>query len=721
MSSPIKRPQTGPLGRIARVAFRRRGRFLLGWLAVIALAVGLSAAFGGDFTADYSAPGSDSRRAQELLDERFPDRSGATVSVVVAADAGVATVRGQVGDLLADLAATPHVTGIDDPFTTPGAVSADGRILVAQARLDVANPPDMPVTDTRKMIGIAEERDSGTMRVALGGPAVMLADEAPAGSEGIGLAVAAFILLLTFGSVVAAGLPLAVAVVGLLVSSSLTGLLILAVDAPTWSTSLATMLGIGIGIDYVLLLVTRFREWRRDGLDPEEATVAAVDTAGRSVVIAGVTVIISMLGLFAMGISYMRGAALVSILSVLVVLAASITLFPALLGYLGRHTDRLRIPLGRRSAPTGRVWLRWNGMVRRHRYLSVIAGVLVLGALAVPFLDVRFGFPDAGSNRPESTTRHAYDLTAEGFGPGANSPLLLAVQLPGSGADQGLARLGEAVAGTEGVARVSPPLLNATRDAAVLTVIPATGPQDERTTDLVERLRDDTIPGASRDSGMVVSVGGVAANSIDSNADLARRIPYLIAGVVLLSMFLLLLAFRSIAVAVKAAVLNLLSVGASYGVIALVLEGGTIGGLVGIDSPTPLPPFVPVLMFAVLFGLSMDYEVFLVSRMRESWVRHEDNARAVSDGLAGTARMITAAAAIMVAVFLAFVPSTEIILKVIGIGMAAAIFLDATLVRLLLVPAVMHILGRANWWIPRRLGRVLPELHVEGHPEPVPS
>jgi RND superfamily putative drug exporter len=421
----------------------------------------------------------------------------------------------------------------------------------------------------------------------------------------------------------------------------------------------------------------------------------------------------------------MRGAAIVTILGVLVVLAASMTLFPALLGYLGRHVDRLRLPTRRwggavtadgHVAPS-RVWLRWSRLVQRYRILAAAAGVAAMLALAAPFLGVRFGFPDAGNNRTDSMTRQAYDLTADGFGVGANGPLLLAVRLPGAGDDVALTRLSTAITGTPGVARVSPSQLNGARDTAVLTVTPATGPQDDKTQDLVRRLRDTTVPAAVAGTGARVLIGGVTANSIDSTTDLAGRIPYLIIGVVSLSMVLLLIGFRSVTVAVKAAVMNLLSVSASYGVIALVLQGGWAGRLVGIDTPTPLPPFVTVLMFAVLFGLSMDYEVFLISRIRETWIRTGDNGRSVTEGLAGTGRVITAAAAIMIAVFLAFVPSPNVILKLIGVGMAAAIFLDATVIRLLLVPAVMHALGRFNWWIPRRLGLRLPELHIEGRPE----
>jgi RND superfamily putative drug exporter len=693
----------------------------------LALAIGLSAAFAGDFAADYAAPGSDSAQAQQLLADRFPSQSGDTIDVVVRAEAGAQdpAVQTAVVDLLAALADEPHVVAAEDPYATPGAISADGRTLLAHLRLDVANPVDMPISDTERLIEAASEAEQPGIDVALGGQAVQLAEQGEIGSEGIGLAAAAVILLLTFGSVVAAGLPLVVAVAGLAVSSALIGLVAAVVDVPDWSTSLAAMMGIGIGIDYVLLMVTRFREWRAAGLDPEAATVATLDTAGRSVLVAGSTVVVSMLGLFAMGLSFMRGAALATIVGVLIVMIAAMTLFPALLGYFGRWIDRLRLPLGRRRpvhvAAGGHVlpsrgWVWWSRLVDRHSVIAAVVGVAALLALAAPFLGVRFGFPDSGNEVEARSTRQAYDLVAEGFGPGANGPLVLVADVS-DGDRSALSALTDELATTAGVAAVTPAQVNPDGDAALVTVIPTAGPQDEATEDLVRTLRDDVVPAATEGTDVEVHVGGMTAATIDSTVNIAQRLPLLIGGVVALSMLLLLVSFRSIAIPVTAALMNLLSVAAAYGVTALFLEGGWAGQLIGIDTETPMPAFIPVLMFAVLFGLSMDYEVFLVSRMRESWLRTRDNSQAIVDGLAGTGRVVTAAAAIMVAVFAAFVPSPDVFLKVIGVGMAAAIFVDATIVRMLLVPAFMHLLGRANWWLPHWLDQRLPQLHVEGRPE----
>jgi RND superfamily putative drug exporter len=438
--------------------------------------------------------------------------------------------------------------------------------------------------------------------------------------------------------------------------------------------------------------------------------------------VAGGTVVVSMFGLFAMGLSFMRGAALVTIVGVLVVMAAALTLFPALLGYLGRRIDRLRVLPRRRSVEVAvgghvvpsRIWLRWGRAVERHRVLATLAGVAILLTLAAPFLGVRFGFPDAGNDQEGTSTRQAYGMLADGFGAGANGPLLLAAELDRKGDTSTLQSLTAGIRNSPGVAAVTPPRANPAGDTAVLTVVPTTGPQERATEDLVRTLRDQTIPAAVGGTGTEVHVGGVTATAIDTNANIAKRVPLLIGGVVALSMVLLLVSFRSVLIAVKAAVMNLLSVAAAYGVVSFALQGGWFGKLLGIDTQTPMPAFIPVIMFAVLFGLSMDYEVFLVSRMREAWVRTGDNARAIVEGLAGTGRVITAAATIMIAVFAAFIPSADVILKVFGVGMAAAILVDATVVRLLLVPAVMHLLGRANWWIPARLGRRLPQLHVEG-------
>ncbi len=722
-TTPTDRP--GPLGRLAGVAFRHRWRVLIGWAAALAVAVGLAAAFGGEYDVDYSSPGSDSQQAQRLLTDRFPAQSGEPVDVVVRSDGPVTdpSVQAEVSALLDELRTLPHVTADDDPYTAPGGLAPDGQTLVARLNLGVDAPEDMPVEDTERLLAAAEDASRPGLDVALGGDAIRIAESGEFGGEMVGLVAAAVILLVTFGTVVAAGLPIGVAIAGLAISSMLAGLVAAVLDVPDWAPILASLIGIALGIDYVLLMVTRFREWRAAGLEPERAAVATLDTAGRAVMVAGSTVMVSMFGLFAMGLSFMRGAAVVTMVAVLVVMAAAATLFPALLGFFGHRIERWRLPVGRRRravaiadgghlAPS-RGWLRWSRLIERRSVLAVVLGGGLMLALAAPFLDARFGFPDAGNDPDSHSSRQAYDRLADGFGAGANGPLLLVADLPDAGDADALPALGEAVAATPGVAAVLPPSVTEAGDAALLTVIPATGPQDAATEDLVHTLRDDLLPGAP----VEVHVGGVTAAAIDVNESMADGLPLLIGGVVTVSMVLLLVSFRSVVVMVTAAVMNLLSVAAAYGVVALVLEGGTVGQLVGVETETPMPAYVPVVMFAVLFGLSMDYEVFLISRMRESWLRTGSNARAIVDGLAGTGRVITAAAAIMVTVFAALVPSPDVVLKSLGVGMAAAILIDATIVRMLLVPAVMHVLGRANWWSPRWLEHRMPQLYVEGRPE----
>src|SRR5829696_5835431 len=431
---PSIEPRVGALGRLAGAAHRRRGLVLVLWLAAVVAAVGLSVTASGEFRADYTAGGSDSRSAQDLLAERFPAMSGEQVDVVVRSSdrtAGPVTapaVRSEVQRLLAEIATVPHVRGVQSPYEAPGAVSADGTTLRATVQLDAANPDEMPVADTERIIALVEEAQRPGLQVAAGGQVVQVAQQGEIGSEGIGLAAAAAILLLVFGSVVAAGLPILVAVVGLGISASLVGVVAALVDVPDWSTSLAAMMGIGVGVDYVLLMITRYREFTSRGLSSRAATMATADTAGRAVLVAGSTVVVSLLGLFAMGLSAMRGAALVTILAVLIVMAASVTLLPALLGILGHRIDRLRIPGLRRRGRDGRFATRWATGVQRRPWVALVAGLAVLTVLALPFLGVRYGFPDAGNDQDGTTTRVAYDLLADGFGAGANGPLLLVTE-----------------------------------------------------------------------------------------------------------------------------------------------------------------------------------------------------------------------------------------------------------------------------------------------------
>jgi RND superfamily putative drug exporter len=701
-------PPPGPLGRLAAVAVRWKRTVVAVWLlAVVALAA-FGPSFAGEFEADYSAKGSDSSAAADLLAERFPGQGGVAVDVVVVSESGIDDASSDISDLLARLAEEPGVVAATAPWETGGSVSADGRTGLGSLRLDSTVAEQVPVEDAQELIRLAADAERPGLQIALGGQVPSIAEQGEIGSETIGLVAAAIVLLLTFGTVVAAGLPILVALVGLVSSGALIGILTTVMGVPDWATSLAAMMGIGVGIDYVLLLITRYREQLARGLDPAVAVVRTMDTAGRAVLVAGGTVIISLLGLAAMGLSYMTGAAVATMIAVGVVVLAAVTLLPALLGMLGHRVNRWRL-LRTRTRPAGHVggWQRWSLAVQRRPIAALLAGTAVLAALAAPVLGLRFGFPDSGNDPAGSSARVAYDLTVDAFGDGAAGPLLLVTD-EGPGA---LAPVMDLARTLPSVAQVGEPLIAPDGATSLVTVVPATSPQDPATEDLVATLREAAPDG--------VHLGGVTAAAVDSTDDVAGRLPLLVGGVVGLSFLLLLLVFRSPAIAVKAAVLNLASIAAAYGVVALVLEGGWAGQLVGIDTATPLPVFIPVLMFAILFGLSMDYEVFLMAGVREAWSRSGDARGAMVEGLARTGRVITAAAAIMVVVFGAFVPSDLVFLKVIGIGLAAAILVDATIVRMLLVPAVIQLLGDRAWRLPAWLDRLLPEVHVEGPPEPV--
>jgi RND superfamily putative drug exporter len=705
----------GRLARLADLAFRRRRAVVAVWVVGL-LAAFAGAGLAGDWSADYSTPGSESRAAAELLQERFPERNPDTVDVVWQAPdgAGSTAVTQRIDRLVAD---ADGLEGIGRGTAAGAELSRDGTIGVLRIPLTEL-PGAIPNATGEKLMELADQASGSGLRVELGGQLIANAQEGEISSEMVGLAIAALVLLLTFGSVVAAGLPLATALFGLGISASLIGLLAAVLDVPDWAPALASMLGIGVGVDYALLIVTRYRSALAAGHTPQSAVAESVATAGRSVLIAGTTVVISLLGLFLMGLPYLYGAALATIVSVVVVMAASVTLVPALMALAGRHIDRLRIPGAARpggdadSAPAAR----WGRAVQRRPWVAAIAGVAILLVLASPFAGLRLGFPDRGNDAADTTTRQAYDLVSQGFGPGANGPLLLVAPTAGASDRDAMSALADRVRAEPGVAAVEEPATSPAGDAVVLTVFPRTSPQDPATEDLVERLRADVLPRA----GLPVSLGGATAAFVDQSRATADRLPLFIGGVVGLSFLLLLVSFRSVVVALKAGAMNLLSIAAAYGVVAYLAEGGWAGQLVGIDTETPVPPFIPVIMFAVLFGLSMDYEVFLLSRVREEYLARRDTARAVTQGLARTARVITAAAFIMVAVFGAFALSPDVSLKLIGLGLASAILVDATVVRMVLVPAVMQLLGERNWWLPRWLDRLIPEAGLEG-PAPAPA
>lgn len=684
----------------------------MGWVAIlVAVTVG-SQAVGDDYYNDFSLPGTESQAALDTLSAQSPEQANDSVQVVVQAPAGLTAQRQRVEAMLAEVESLPGVQTASSPFTDEAAIAPDGTIGYATVTLD-GQAVDIPDSDLQRLVDTAQAAGGDGLRVELGGEAVRVAnqDEGPP-AEAIGLLAALVILVLMFGSLLAASLPLVIAIFA--VGSSL-GLVVLASHVATvadFTPYVMTLVGLGVGIDYALLIFARFRGELVAGADRAQATRVALDTAGRSVFFAGTTVIVALLGLVVLGLGALQGVAIAVAVTVLMTMLGALTLLPALLAIAGRRIERrVRRRAERGRARDGSGWRRWAGVVQRWPWPAALLPAAALLALAVPALDMRLGFADAG-NDPESTTnRQAYELLAEGFGPGFNGPLVVVADGNPAAATQ----LPAALADTPDVAAAFPA---GPPDGEVATVIvmPESAPQAEATTDLVNRLRDDVLPPLARETGATFLVGGPTAAAVDFADEIAERMPVFVAVVVGLSALLLLIVFRSLLIPLKAAVLNLLSIGASLGVLTLVFQEGMLGDLIGIE-PGPIEAFVPVMIFAIIFGLSMDYEIFLLSRMHEEWERRHDPAGAIREGLATTGRVVTAAAAIMIVVFGAFLVSPDRMLKQFGLGLSVAIFIDAVVIRCLILPAVMQLLGRAAWWLPRPITRVLPRIALEpGNP-----
>src|SRR5437764_5242518 len=521
------------------------------------------------------------------------------------------------------------------------------------------------------------------------------------------------VLLISFGSLLAMGLPIVTALFGLGAGLGVIGIGSHLVDMADFSSELALMIGLGVGIDYALFSVTRYRDtYRENGGDVQSAVEVAMNTAGRAVLFAGATVVVALLGMFALGVNFLYGAAIAASLGVLLVLAASLTLLPALLMFTGRRVGRVRSRRTRPREARAGFWLRWVGLIQRRPVWAALASTALLLALAAPALGLRLGSSDSGNDPAKQTTRHAYDLLVAGFGSGFNGPLQLAVRLPAAGDSAGLSRFTTALRHTPGIASVATPRLNPARDTAAIAVYPTTSPQSAPTTSLVKHLRSDVLPPLAKATGATVYVGGATASKVDFARVLSSKLPLFIGMVVLLSALLLLVVFRSLLIPVQAALMNLLSIAAALGVVQAIFERGWLAGLVGVQ-PGPIDAFIPVLVFAIVFGLSMDYEVFLVSRIHEEWQHRGDPSTAVREGLANTGRVITAAAAVMVAVFASFAAGDDRILKLFGIAMATAVFLDAIVIRSILMPAVLELFGRRTWAFSRWFDRRLPRLAIE--------
>ncbi len=722
----LKAREETRLGRLARFSYTRRRLVLVLWIIGLVVISVLSVKIGNKYANKFTSGNTESARAQNLLSSRFPQAAGDSADIVVHTTSPLSDPANQAGiaKLVSSLRGLPHVSSVAGPGVGPGEnptqVSPNGHTAYAVVQFDKISA-NLPLDSIKAVINTANRAAHPGFEVEEGGPPIDLVDFAvPGKSEGIGVGAAIIILLVAFGSVVAMGLPIIVALLGVGIDFGLLAIISHRLNVPTFGPELAAMIGIGVGIDYALFIVTRYRNALHDGLDPESAVVLSLTTSGRAVVFAGCTVVISLLGLMLMGTAFVVGLAVGAILAVVLVLAGTMTLLPALIGFFGRGIDKLRLFRQRKGHEAGKTTLafRYSREIQRHPWFFGLVALVLLVILALPLFSMRQALTD-DSNAPTTlTTRRAYDLLANGFGAGSNGPLVAAVDVP-FGADlTALDRLATAFRSEPDVAAVVPPKMNAQQNAAVIIVLPKSAPEAAQTYSMVKDLRARVIPQAIQGSGLKVYLGGEEAGGIDFSTSMSKKLPLIIGLVVALSFLLLMVVFRSIAVPIKAAIMNMLSIGAAYGVIVAVFQWGWLGGFFGIGKVGPIDPWVPLFLFTILFGLSMDYEVFLLSRIREEWLKTGDSGLAVADGLSFTARVITAAAAIMVCVFGSFVIGDPLrVLKLFGLGLATAVFIDATLVRMVLVPATMELLGKANWWLPRWLDRILPHLDIEGGPE----
>ncbi len=735
--------------RLARLCNRHRWRTFGAWLLALIVIQGVASSVGVKEISSFRLPGTESQRAYDLLAEHFPAAKGDTDQIVYKARTGALTDtanRFRIAGSLKEVRAQKDVASVASPFAEGGRLTKDGRIGVATLNYKESTN-DIEPDDLKDVQDAAFTARSSAIQVEHGGPGaeVVRFSESRGPSEALGVIAAAIVLLFTFGSLVAAGLPLIATLLALGCAIGFITLISHLVDTPDFATQLASLIGLGVGIDYSLFVVTRFRAEVRAGRNRDEAIEKAIDTAGRTVTFAATTVVIALLGLLLLGLSFMHGVAIGAAAAVLAVMFSALTIIPALIGGSGRFMDgvllefdrrggyrfwgmkrRIHIPgeslRARRAAKRerrraeGSGWERWSRAVQRRPWPAAIVSVVVLVALTLPALNLRLGSSDAGVDPSGTTTRKAYDLIAEGFGAGTNGSFLIVSELPRKGDRPAARQIAGAVDADPDFTFVSPPTLSPDGRVATITAYPKTGPQDERTTVTLKRLRNDVLPAVEKTTGATVEVGGFTASTEDFSRVVAGKLPLFIGVVVLLSALLLLFVFRSVVIPIKAAAMNLLSIGAALGFVTLIFQEGHGADLLGIGTG-PIESFVPVLMFAIVFGLSMDYEVFLISRVHEEWEHTHDASLSVGRGLQTTGRVITAAAAIMVVVFGSFAIGDDRVIKLFGIGLASAVFFDAVIIRCLLVPAIMELLGRRAWWLPAWLDRRLPRLAIEAPEE----
>jgi RND superfamily putative drug exporter len=716
------------MSALARWCFRHRIVVVGVWLVILAGLGVLSAAKGTSYADAFKLPGTESSKALDLLTTAMPRSAGDTDQIVLRVESGGVgdtAVRQRVSAMLAAVRKLPSVESVTSPYDPRGAaqVSKDGRTAYASVQFN-AQARDIPPADVQAVIDTAQRARGDGLQVELGGQAISEASQAPPTStELIGILAAAVILFVAFGSLLGMLVPLLVAIAGLGAGLLTVGLVSHVVTLGTIAPTLAALIALGVGIDYALFIVTRYRTGLAAGHSPEEAAVRALNTSGRAVIFAGGTVVIALLGLLVLRLSFLAGMGIGSAIAVGWTVAAAVTLMPAMLGFFGvrlltrKQRARLSADGPMSETPPG-FWLRWAERVARRKVLFSAAALVLIAILSVPTLSLRLGSSDAGNDPSSTTTRKAYDLLAEGFGPGSNGPLQLVAELPGAGDARALDGLVTRLRGTEGVAAVAAVPLGDGAKLGIVQVVPTTAPQAKETSDLIDRIRADVVPAAESGSTMHVYVGGSTAIFKDFANVLTGKLPIFIAVVVALGFLLLLLAFRSILVPLTAALMNLLATAASFGVVVAVFQWGWGSEFIGAGAAGPVEAFLPVIMLAILFGLSMDYQVFLVSRMHEEWVHTRDNRRAIVIGQAATGRVITAAALIMISVFGSFILGGQRVIAEFGIGLAAAVAIDAFVLRTVLVPALMHAFGAANWWLPGWLDRILPHLSVDPPDEP---
>ncbi|MEV0269672.1 MMPL family transporter [Hamadaea sp. NPDC050747] len=704
-------PRTdGALARLARFCYRRRRLVVSAWIVGVIVAAFVGFTFGAAADNDYSGGDSDSAKAQALIAKHFPERQGDTLTLAIKAEKGIddPAVRQKIEKVIADLDASSLTGPIISPYEDEKLVTQDRRI--ARTTIPLTDP-DAAKADVKPLVDTVKAASADGITLGLGGEKAEKAETPPQGpAESIGVLAAAVILFIAFGSLVAMGLPIVTALLALLGGVALMKLVGHLVPAPDFAVIFAAMIGLGVGIDYALFIVTRYKDALEDGDEPEGAIVKAITTAGHAVLFAGTTVVIALLGLVVMGDQMMTGLAVATSTAVLVTVIAAVTLLPAFLGFIGYKINSLRLPRrsSRRRAAAGAPSVdrrtlaeRWAGVVQRWPLAAALLAGTVMLVLAAPVLSMRLSMPDASVQPHDRSSYTSHEIISEGFGPGYGAPLIFAAEVDSSGAD--LRPVIAAVGQTEGIAYATQPQVSNDGQAVLFMAFPTTGYQDEATAELVHRLREDVLPQAS--GGKEVYLGGPNAATIDYADGVSSRLIPMIAIVIVLSLILLIALVRSVTIALQAAVMNVLSIAAAYGVIVAVVQWGWFGPALGFPTEMPVTTFIPVTMFPLLFGLSMDYEVFLISRIREEYERTGDTRVAVARGLARTAKVITAAAAIMIAIFTTSLLGPDVSLKQGGLGMAVAVLIDATIVRMVLVPAVMELFGKANWWMPGRRAR----------------